>query len=601
MHLRSLAVLMLAGAAGLPAAESAPVAAAPIAPREILSPADMSTILAKTAILRLAPDLSRLTSGERGAVEQLLQVGGILQRLYEDARHPDAEREHNRLLNTPSSPESSTSRLFRLFQGPIATTLDNRRVPFLAVAPETPGKNVYPPGISAAEVESFLAAHPEERDSILGDRTVVRRATSEALAADLDTLKRLPLVSGLDPFLAGRLTALAEHPDPQRLYAVPQSVAWAPSLSTAYLGLLHAADAVAADDAEFAGYLRNRARDLLSNDYESGDAAWVTGHFGRLNAQIGSYETYDDALFGVKAFPSMSLLLRDEAATAELAKSLGSLQEIENALPYAAHKRVRQEIPIGVYEVIADFGQARGTNTATNLPNDPLFSRRYGRTILMRENIMKNPDLFANAERRWSAAIAPASRAGLAADGGDGGFQRTLWHEIGHYLGPEKTRDGRGLDQALQGWADAVEEMKSDLVSLFAMQQLADTGLASPERLAAVRASGILRVLNDNRPRRDQPYQLMQLVQFNWFLDRGLLTTTADGFLAIHDEKYAATVAALLTEVFALQTAGDPAATEAFFTRWTAWKPELHEAVAKRMRDAQTTRYNLVRYAALGE
>ena len=33
----------------------------------------------------------------------------------------------------------------------------------------------------------------------------------------------------------------------------------------------------AADDAEFAGYLRNRARDLLSNDYESGDAAWVTG------------------------------------------------------------------------------------------------------------------------------------------------------------------------------------------------------------------------------------------------------------------------------------------------------------------------------------
>ena len=57
-----------------------------------------------------------------------------------------------------------------------------------------------------------------------------------------------------------------------------------------------AADAVEADDAEFAGYLRNRGRDLLSNDYESGDAAWVTGRFGRLNAQIGTYETYDDAL-----------------------------------------------------------------------------------------------------------------------------------------------------------------------------------------------------------------------------------------------------------------------------------------------------------------
>ncbi len=143
--------------------------------------------------------------------------------------------------------------------------------------------------------------------------------------------------------------------------------------------------------------------------------------------------------------------------------------------------------------------------------------------------------------------------------------------------------------------------MKSDLVSLFAMQKLADRGLATPERLAAVRASGILRVLNDNRPRRDQPYQLMQLVQFNWFLDKGLLTTTADGFLEIHDEKYAATVASLLEETIALQLGGDPAAAEAFFTRWTDWKPGLHEAIGKRMRDAQTTRFNLVRYAALGE
>ena len=143
--------------------------------------------------------------------------------------------------------------------------------------------------------------------------------------------------------------------------------------------------------------------------------------------------------------------------------------------------------------------------------------------------------------------------------------------------------------------------MKSDLVSLFAMQKLAERGLATPERLSAVRASGILRVLNDNRPRRDQPYQLMQLVQFNWFLDKGLLTTNADGSLTIHDGKYAAAVAGLLSEALALQLAGDPAATEAFFTRWTEWKGDLHEATAKRLRDAQTTRYNLVRYAALGE
>ena len=31
----------------------------------------------------------------------------------------------------------------------------------------------------------------------------------------------------------------------------------------------------------------------------------------------------------------------------------------------------------------------------------------------------------------------------------DGNFYRTLWHEIGHYLGPARDRRGRDLDQAL--------------------------------------------------------------------------------------------------------------------------------------------------------
>ncbi len=51
-----------------------------------------------------------------------------------------------------------------------------------------------------------------------------------------------------------------------------------------------AAEAVRADDAEFADYLRARARDLLADDYEAGDAgSRVTARFKRLNAQVGAY------------------------------------------------------------------------------------------------------------------------------------------------------------------------------------------------------------------------------------------------------------------------------------------------------------------------
>jgi len=560
-------------------------------------------VLDKTLTVRLAPDLSALTAGERRAVEELLAVGEIMQRLYEDANHRQAAEVRRALAAAPAEGSEAEAveelrTLYRLFEGPIATTLDNRREPFVPVDPPVPGRNVYPWGIEREEVEAFLAANPERRDEILGERTLVRRATAENLAADRAGFAASPALRQLHPGLEERLAELAAAPDPAVLYAVPYALARAADLAEAQRRLFRAADAVEGEDAEFARYLRNRGRDLLSNDYESGDASWVTGRFGRLNAQIGSYETYDDALYGVKAFPSLSLLVRDEAATAELVRALGGIQEIEDALPYDAQKRVRADIPVGVYEVVADFGQARGTNTATILPNDPLFSRRYGRTILLRGNVMTHPELFAIADRRWRAAVAPALADALAPEGG---FHRTLWHEIGHYLGVDRTADGRPLDQALQGWADALEEMKADLVSLFAHHRLHAAGAIGDERLAAVRASGILRTLQDNRPRADQPYQTMQLAQLNYFLDRELLTVDGDGRLVLHPELYDATVTDLLRTVLALQAAGDPERAAAFFARWSGWTDELHEPLAARLREAQGPRYRLVRYGALGE
>ena len=220
-----------------------------------------------------------------------------------------------------------------------------------------------------------------------------------SLRADLAALRRHPVLDTLHPGLRARLEALARRPDPATLYGLPYSVAYADRMVRAHGLLNEAADLVEASDAEFAGYLRNRARDLLSDDYESGDAAWVTGRFRNLNAQIGAYETYDDELLGIRAFHSVSLLATRAEETAALRRGLQGLQAVEDALPYERRKRIREDIPVGVYDVIADFGQSRGGNTASILPNEALFARRYGRTILLRANIMRSPEIFGGTER----------------------------------------------------------------------------------------------------------------------------------------------------------------------------------------------------------
>lgn len=561
-------------------------------------------VVDKTQTIRLAPSISHLSAGERTAVSKLLEVGRIFQDLYEQQRHHRSHASQRELVQldkrTGSSPATQNLlTLYRLFQGPVATTLENKREPFLPVEMSPPGHNMYPWGITKEEVEAFLAAHPERRESILDLRTVVRRAVVENLRRDLAKLRQYPALSTLHPGLQSELERLLARPGAGWLYAVPYSVAYADELVRAHALLNEAAAAVQKDDAEFARYLRNRSRDLLSNDYESGDAAWITGRFNNLNAQIGSYEVYDDELYGVKTFFAFNILSTRRAETEELRKAMRGLQTLEDSLPYQPHKKVKEDIPVGVYDVIADFGQSRGGNTATILPNENYLARRYGRTILLRSNIMRNPDIFQGTGNAWQAAVAPPHHAELTSDGN---FYRTLWHEVGHYLGVDATRAGQDLDTALGTDASLLEEMKADLVSLYVAEALRKQGYYTAAQLRSLYASGINRVLQNNKPRREQPYNTMQLMQWNFFLENGVLRfDPRTRTLAINYDKYHDAVGKLLARVLEVQYQGDRAAATKFIDQYTNWDENLHGAVAKNIRDQQRYRFRLFKYAALGE
>jgi Zincin-like metallopeptidase len=567
-------------------------------------------IIDKTQTIRLSGEPSKLSDGERKAVAKLIEAGQIFQKLYEEQRHGEAlssyrtlEQLDKRTGSTPATQNLLT--LYRLSQGPIATTLENKREPFLPVDATKPGKNVYPWGITKEEIEQALAlpnGQTDKREKVLDLRTVVRAVNAKNLQSDIATLNKYPALQTLHPRLLADLQRMSSGNQPGAktdVYAVPYAVAYADDLMKAYGLLNEAADAVAKDDEEFARYLRNRARDLLSNDYESGDASWVTGRFKNLNAQIGSYETYDDELYGVKTFFSFCVLQTRQQETTALRQAMKGLQALEDSLPYANHKKVREDIPVGVYDVVADFGQSRGGNTATILPNESYVARRYGRTILLRANIMREPNIFEGTSKTLAAAIGEQQAKELTPDGN---FYRTLWHEVGHYLGVDRTRDGRELDEALQDNANAMEEMKADLVSLFVAEALHKQGYYTDAQLRSVYAGGILRVLQNNKPRRDQPYNTMQLMQWNFYLENGLLSfDPATKTLRVNYEKYHDVVGKMLEKTLAVQFEGDKAASDRFIDQYTKWDENVHGVIAANIRAQQRYRFRVFKYAALGE
>lgn len=584
--------------------QSAATEAVPAAPAPELeglsgfwTEAQVDVLLARSQDFDVEADLSSLDQGEREAVGYLLEVGAIFHELYEESRHAQASAIAAHLAGyEPRDDEergqlTALRRLYRISEGPIAYTLDNERIAFAPVDPGyEPGRNVYPAGTDRESLEAFVAAHPEMPE-LTAVRTVVRRRSEAQLNADRAVFEANRWLAPLHPGLAARLRGDA---DDEAYYAVPYSLAYAEQMLLAS-GLLHrAAGAVRGTDGDLADYFEQRGRDLLTNDYEAGDAAWVSGEFNHLNAQLGAYETYDDHLLGQKAFFSTSILVRNASASDELGRAVARLGEFDAALPGGPYGGVRSRIPIGIYDVVADFGQSRGGNTASILPNEQHITAKYGRTILLRRNIMTNARFLAAAQARFRAAVADAHEQDL---GGRGSFDRTVWHEVGHYLGPKTSDDGRTVTEALGSWHNHIEEMKADLVSAWLMPRLVEAEVLDEERRRHAYAAGILRVLVTTQPPRTSAYRTMMLMQQNWFLEHGVLRLE-EGQLHIDYERFPAAVESMLIEVLQLQQRGDRSAVEAFIERWARWDTEVQGVIGAHL-EGVAPRYWVPHYAAL--
>ena len=101
-----------------------------------------------------------------------------------------------------------------------------------------PGRNLYPAGLTSAQIEAYVKAHPAEKDAIYSPYTVLRWNGSK------------------------------------KLEAIPYHVEYKKWLEPAAQSLREAADL--SDDKDFAKFLRMRADALLSDDYYPSDLnGWI--------------------------------------------------------------------------------------------------------------------------------------------------------------------------------------------------------------------------------------------------------------------------------------------------------------------------------------
>ncbi|HEX2252324.1 MAG TPA: hypothetical protein VHQ65_03545 [Thermoanaerobaculia bacterium] len=504
---------------------------------------DVEERLARFAPTPIEADLSALSAEDRRVLALVVEASRRLDPVFLRQVWAGNPALAERIENWRGGERGAAREYFELMFGPWDRLEEME--PFLGGVPHPPGAGYYPEDLDRAELEAWLAAHPDDREAFTSTTTVIRR-------------------------------------DGDRLVAVPYSVAYAEHLEPAARLLRQAADETSNES--LARFLRLRADAFLSDDYYESDLAWMDLD-APVEVTIGPYETYEDALFGYKAAFESFVTVALPAESAALARYKAELPWLERNLPIPDEDKNLDrgaESPIRVVDEVFTAGDARaGVQTlAFNLPNDERVREAKGSKKVLLRNVMR---------AKYDTVLEPIARRVLHPDelphlAFDAYFNFVLHHELSHGLGPGRiTVDGRETEVRLElkELYSTLEEAKADVMGVYNILALIERGVMPAELRRTLEATYLAGLFRSARFGLGEAHGRGVVAQFNYLLDRGALAVDDDGLFRTVPERFPGAIRELLADMLTLQARGDYAGTEAFLDRWGVATPELTAAIAR--------------------
>jgi hypothetical protein len=478
-----------------------------------------------------------LTAKERQMVERLVAACRLLDRVYWE----QSDKAGFALLR--STKDADLRRLLTIM-GSRWDLIDENR-PFTGSETMPPGRELYPKGLTRAEIEEYTRKHPAEKAAIYDPYTVVKRQG-------------------------------------ERLTATPYRVEYKQWLEPMAKELREAA--ALSDDAAFAKFLRLRADALLSDDYYPSDLAWLDLKDPKVDVIFAPYETYLDDLLGVKTSYGASILIRNEEESRKLAVYQRYVPEIQEALPLDAADRPSKRghlTPMEVMDAPYRAGDLRYgyQAVADNLPNDPRIHQEKGTKKIFFKNFM---------DARVQYVILPVAQRLMPAEqakraSGEGYLAGTLLHEICHGLGPAFARqNGKPVDirEAIGPAYSGLEEAKADVVGMFGLKWLMDHGALPKDRLEEYYASYVAGIFRTLRFGTGEAHGRAEMMEFNYLLENRALTQ-GGGKWRVDYARMPETIASLAKALLDMEAKGDRARAESWFAKYDRMPAELTAALSQ--------------------
>ncbi|EJL30163.1 hypothetical protein [Novosphingobium sp. AP12] len=544
----SPAALLLASTA-CAAAPSGSVASTPVAPAESAAVEaqpdyDLAAQKAKLATIPMDVDTAFLTPEERDVVNLLIKASDLMSEVYLRQRYAENPQVRRAVSMNRRADRDLLVEMFDRNFGPWDEMADLH--PFWGTTPMPEGAGFYPEDLTRAQLDAYVAAHPDEKAALLSPYTVVRR-------------------------------------EGEKLVAVPYSVEYREWLEPASKLLEQAA--ARTSNASLKKFLSLRAKAFMTDDYYASELAWMDLAGTPIEVAIGPYEVYTDRLMGAKTSFESFVTLKDPEESAALAKYKNYLKDMEANLPIEdRYKNFARgfESPIAVAEQVRGGGDnVPGSQTiAFNLPNDERVREAKGAKKVILSNVLGAK--FERILQPMGPLVLKADQASLVAKS----YMQyeTLFHELSHSLGPgsivvngEKTT----VDKALKEQNSALEEAKADVAgvwNILLMMQKGELPAAERPQLFATYFTGIFRAVRFGAV---EAHGQGAALQYAYLRAHGAFTYDAAAKrYVVDDAKMEAGLKALLHDILMLQANGDYAGTKAFMAKWAKLDAEAEAAIA---------------------
>ena len=475
-------------------------------------------------------------------VAKLVEACQSLERIYWRQSDPEGLALYQSLVSSSHASDKKLLRFLRI-NGSRFDLVDENK-PFVGTEPMPPGRGLFPKGLTQAQIDAFLNAHPEKKAEIYSPTSVVRW-----------------------------------HGDV--LEGLPYHIAYRAYLEPAAKSLRDAAKLSA--DPAFAKFLQLRAAALLNDDYFESDLAWLDLKDPKFDIVFAPYETYLDGLLGVKGSYGAAVMIRNKEQSEKLALFQKYVPDIQAALPLAAEDRPSMQglqTPMEVMDTPFRAGDLRHgyQAVADNLPNDPRIHEQKGSKKIFFKNFM---------DARVAYVILPVARKLMREDqavkaSADGYLLATIMHEICHGLGPAFSRTAAGKKDIRESIGPAfggLEESKADVVGMFALHWLVEHGVLPKEKLEEYYASYLAGIFRTVRFGTGEAHGRAEMQEFNYLSERNAILRDPSGRYAVDFAKIPGAIADLAKELLEIEATGDRARAEKWFAKYDTMPDDLKTAL----------------------